>query len=99
ETMGRFCFIVAIHKAGRCMHGLIKPFGPVFESTGRVILSLNFSQFVEGRSGCTRARVDLEKARPFARNEREDGEKIHHFSARFSARQSVTNCATQGCEA
>ena len=37
------------------------------------------------------ARVDPEKARLLARDEREDGTEIHHVSARFYALQSVRN--------
>jgi hypothetical protein len=47
--------------------------------------------FVEGQSGDTCERVDLEKARLFSRDGRENGEEIHRFLVSVDALQSMIN--------
>jgi hypothetical protein len=69
----------------------VRPVGWTEHGVTRCQRSRNFSQFVEGENGWTRARVDLEKARLFARDEREDGAEISHVSAKFYALQNVIN--------
>src|SRR5436309_8591613 len=75
------------------VHGLDKPgsSATVSKMPSFQPLSLNFSQFVEGRRWCPWAREGLEKARVFASDEPCNSEEIHRTSARFDALQTAIN--------